>query len=145
MSESESYVTTDGQSASLSWNKAPIWGLRPDLYYYQTVAVFYVGRSLWQEDGSVVYNCCWPSPALSFSGSRPVGYLSFASRYIDWDRISRKTRITCQEYVLIGPLPSTGHDEDRIESTYFSSSFYCCVRVFRSLPRNGSTSHNTLK
>jgi hypothetical protein len=25
-------------SASLSWNKAPIWGLRPDLYYCQTVA-----------------------------------------------------------------------------------------------------------
>jgi hypothetical protein len=37
-SESESYVTTDGQSASLSWNKAPIWGLRPDFYYCQTVA-----------------------------------------------------------------------------------------------------------
>jgi hypothetical protein len=30
--ESESYVTTDGQSASLSWNKAPFWSLRPDLY-----------------------------------------------------------------------------------------------------------------
>jgi hypothetical protein len=28
-----SYVTTDGQSASLSWSKASIWGLRPDLYY----------------------------------------------------------------------------------------------------------------
>jgi hypothetical protein len=28
--ESESYVTTDGQSASLSWYKAPIRGLRPD-------------------------------------------------------------------------------------------------------------------
>jgi hypothetical protein len=25
-----------------------------------------VGRSLWREDGSVVYNCCWPSPAHSF-------------------------------------------------------------------------------
>jgi hypothetical protein len=36
--ESESYVTTDGQSASLSWNRAPIWGLRPDFYYCQTVA-----------------------------------------------------------------------------------------------------------
>jgi hypothetical protein len=36
-SESESYVTTDGQSASLSWNKAPIWDLRPDFYYRQTV------------------------------------------------------------------------------------------------------------
>jgi hypothetical protein len=36
-SESESYVTADGQSASLSWNKAPIWDLRPDFYYCQTV------------------------------------------------------------------------------------------------------------
>jgi hypothetical protein len=34
----ESYVATDGQSASLSWNKAPICGLRPDFYYCQTVA-----------------------------------------------------------------------------------------------------------
>jgi hypothetical protein len=36
-------VTTDGQSASLSWNKAPIWGLRPDLCYCQTVA----GMFMW--------------------------------------------------------------------------------------------------
>jgi hypothetical protein len=42
-SESESYVTTDSQSASLFWYKAPIWGLRPDLYYCQTVA----GLSIW--------------------------------------------------------------------------------------------------
>jgi hypothetical protein len=27
-----------------------------------------VGRSLWREDGSVVYNCCWPSAAQLFSG-----------------------------------------------------------------------------
>jgi hypothetical protein len=39
----ESYVATDGQSASLSWNKAPIWGLRPNFYYCQTVA----GLLLW--------------------------------------------------------------------------------------------------
>jgi hypothetical protein len=31
-SESESYVTTDDQSASLSWYKAPIRGLRPDFF-----------------------------------------------------------------------------------------------------------------
>jgi hypothetical protein len=30
--ESEFYVMTDSQSASLSWNIAPIWGLRPDIY-----------------------------------------------------------------------------------------------------------------
>jgi hypothetical protein len=33
LSESDSYVTTDGQSASLTWYKAPIWGLRPDFYF----------------------------------------------------------------------------------------------------------------
>jgi hypothetical protein len=38
LSRVESYVTTDGQSVSLSWNKAPIWGLRPDFWYCQTVA-----------------------------------------------------------------------------------------------------------
>jgi hypothetical protein len=36
--QSQSHVTPDGQSASLSWNKAPIWGLRQDFYYCQTVA-----------------------------------------------------------------------------------------------------------
>jgi hypothetical protein len=36
--ESESYITTDGQSASLPWNKGPVWCLRPDFYYCQTVA-----------------------------------------------------------------------------------------------------------
>jgi hypothetical protein len=34
----QSYVTTDGQSASLSWCQASIWGLRPDFYNCQTVA-----------------------------------------------------------------------------------------------------------
>jgi hypothetical protein len=47
--ESESYVTTDGQSASLSWNKAPIWRLRPDFYYCQTVAVLLIWDSLSDE------------------------------------------------------------------------------------------------
>jgi hypothetical protein len=32
-----------------------------------------VGRSLWRDDGSVVYNCYWPSPAQSFLGPSPVG------------------------------------------------------------------------
>jgi hypothetical protein len=32
-----------------------------------------VGRPLWWEDGSVLYNCCWSSPAQSFSGPNPVG------------------------------------------------------------------------
>jgi hypothetical protein len=35
----KSYVMmTEGQSASLSWCQAPIWGLRPDFYYCHTDA-----------------------------------------------------------------------------------------------------------
>jgi hypothetical protein len=48
-SESESHVTTDGQPASLSWNKAPIWGLRPDLDYCLTVAGLLVWGALSDE------------------------------------------------------------------------------------------------
>jgi hypothetical protein len=43
LTESEPYVTTNGQSDSLYWNKAPIWSLLPDFYYCQTV----VGLLLW--------------------------------------------------------------------------------------------------
>jgi hypothetical protein len=31
-----------------------------------------VGRPLWREDGSVIYNCCWSSPTQSSSGPSPV-------------------------------------------------------------------------
>jgi hypothetical protein len=49
-SQSQSYVTTDGQPASLSWYKAPIWGLRPDLYYsYDNYGVFFLWGALSDE------------------------------------------------------------------------------------------------
>jgi hypothetical protein len=38
-----SYITTDGQSASLSWYQAPIWGLWPDFYHCQTITGFWYG------------------------------------------------------------------------------------------------------
>jgi hypothetical protein len=34
-SQNKSYVTNDGQSVSLSWCQAPIWGPRPDFYQWQ--------------------------------------------------------------------------------------------------------------
>jgi hypothetical protein len=37
LDQNQSYVTADGPSASLSWCQAPIWGLRQDFYYRQTV------------------------------------------------------------------------------------------------------------
>jgi hypothetical protein len=35
-----------------------------------------VGRPLCREDSSVVYNCCWASPAQSFSGPSPAGLMT---------------------------------------------------------------------
>jgi hypothetical protein len=35
-----------------------------------------VGCSLWRGDGSVVYNCYWSSPAKSFSGPSPAGFMT---------------------------------------------------------------------
>jgi hypothetical protein len=68
-SESESYVTTDGQPASLSWDKAPIWGLRPDLYYLVTVTVLFLWGALSDERSGLSL----PLPAQSFSGPSPLG------------------------------------------------------------------------
>jgi hypothetical protein len=48
-SQSQSHVTTDGQPASLSWNKAPIWGLWPDLDYCLTIAGLLVWGALSDE------------------------------------------------------------------------------------------------
>jgi hypothetical protein len=48
-SDSESYVTTDGQSTRLAWNKASILGLRPDFYYCQTLSGLLVWGALSEE------------------------------------------------------------------------------------------------
>jgi hypothetical protein len=56
--EFEFYVTTDDQSASLSWNKAPIWGFRPDIYYSLIITVLFLWGTLSDERRclSVVYS-----------------------------------------------------------------------------------------
>jgi hypothetical protein len=53
--QSQSYVTTDGQSASLFWCQAPIWSLRPDFYYCQTVVGLMVRGALSDERTSNCY------------------------------------------------------------------------------------------
>jgi hypothetical protein len=78
--ESESYVTTDGQSASLSWYKAPTRGLRPDFYFRTEYGIRLTVTFLspWdalsdERTGLSFVMCCWPLPAQSFSGPSPLG------------------------------------------------------------------------
>jgi hypothetical protein len=46
LSQVESYVTTDGQSASLSWNNAPIWAYDQILITVRPSGFVDVGRFL---------------------------------------------------------------------------------------------------
>jgi hypothetical protein len=65
---------TDGQSASFSWNKAPIWGLRSDIYYYQTVAGMLIWGALSNE-----------STGLSFTIAAGPCQRSRARVRVPWD------------------------------------------------------------
>jgi hypothetical protein len=66
-------VTTDGQSASLSWYQAP--SEAQDQIFITDSCGFVAGHVLWRQDRSVVYNCCWPSPAQSLSSPGPAGLM----------------------------------------------------------------------
>jgi hypothetical protein len=72
-SQSRSYVTANGQSASPSWYQASILDPWLDISYCLTFAEFVdVGRLLWREDESVAYNCQWSSQEKSLSSPWPV-------------------------------------------------------------------------
>jgi hypothetical protein len=59
------------------WRQAP-WDSPPVTFFSdRTLAVVVLmWHPLWREDGSVVYSCCWSSPAQSFSGPSPAGLVT---------------------------------------------------------------------
>jgi hypothetical protein len=70
-----SWFTTNGQSASLSWCRAPIWSHWPDFCFLSDDYGFLdVGHPLWWENGSVIYlyNCFWALPEQSLLGRSPT-------------------------------------------------------------------------
>jgi hypothetical protein len=74
-SESQSYITTDGHSASLSWCQAPICDPLPiflllSLIIWDSCGFVDVGRPLWREAESAVFSWCWASPTQSFGDAR---------------------------------------------------------------------------
>jgi hypothetical protein len=109
---------TDGQPASLSWYKAPIWGLQPDLYYsYDNYGFFFVGRPLWREDGPDFYICCWPLPAQSFFVPSPLGLATIF--YC----------LTFETSLFVASFDSQGHGGG-IRSRLHMGSSHSCVTGF---------------
>jgi hypothetical protein len=78
-SQSETYITIDGQSACLSWNKAPAWGLRPDFYYCQTIAGLLMWGALSLSLTRVRVcrlHCSWTRQRSHFRVPSPVGLMA---------------------------------------------------------------------
>jgi hypothetical protein len=71
--ESASYITTDGQSASLSWIKAPIWGLRQDFYYCQTLAGLLIWGALSDERTGLSFTIAPGLASVDIFGSDSLG------------------------------------------------------------------------
>jgi hypothetical protein len=67
---------TYSQSVSLSWNKAPIWGLRPDFYYCQTVA----GLLMWGAHSG-------ERTGLSFTIAAGPRQCSHSRVRVEWDTL----------------------------------------------------------
>jgi hypothetical protein len=117
-SEHESYITTDVQSASLSWNKAPIRGLRPDFYYCQTVAVLLM----------------WGSLSLSLSDER-MG-LSFTIAAHCLLGVSFKVKVTLRlavyrQSVRLGVKPFEIHDQTFFQLNSCGNSPYVTSSLTR--------------
>jgi hypothetical protein len=72
-SQIHSYSTTGGSPRiSSSWRQARRPTTRIFIFKLNTCGY----SPLLREDGSVVYNCCWSSPAHSFSGPHTTGLMT---------------------------------------------------------------------
>jgi hypothetical protein len=69
---SQSYVTTDGQSASLSWFQSHILGPWLDFYCCQTVVIFLMRSAL------ITIFCCLKFETQAWTGRSPYLYPSWA-------------------------------------------------------------------
>jgi hypothetical protein len=61
---------------SSSWRQVPWDSLPAFLFNWAREVIALMWHPLWREDGSVVYNCCWSSPAQSFWGPSPTGLMT---------------------------------------------------------------------
>jgi hypothetical protein len=75
--QNQNYLTTGCLlPISSSWRQAP-FRLRLLFFFNLILAIIVLMQHpLSREDGPVVYNCCWPSPAQSFSGPSLAGFMT---------------------------------------------------------------------
>jgi hypothetical protein len=142
-SQSQSYITTDGQPASLSWNKAPIWGLRPDLDYCLTVACLLVWGALSDERRGLSFAIAAGLCQRSLSrvrvpwDSRP--YFSDSALRLPFSSPPTTRRVTVEVFdpaSTRGTSPSSSlvtscsYRTDRVENTDSQLLHFCVLRIY---------------
>jgi hypothetical protein len=98
-----------------------------------------MSQLLWLKDGSVIYNCCWSSPAQSFSGQNPAELKTI----FYWHRFETSPNWRVGSPYLYpqeqgGPLisPGTGIQLNwPLHRKQLSQQFYCWVTQLSHGPR----------
>jgi hypothetical protein len=140
----EFYVTTDGQPASLSWYKAPIWGLRPDLYYsYDNYGFLFLWGALSHERTGLTFiyaaGPCQRNLSLVRAPCVSRPYFTVSHLRLPFSSPPTTPRVTVEvfdpastrgEWMRSYASPLYNFGKDRIKATTCnSSSFSVCLFV----------------
>jgi hypothetical protein len=116
---SRSHITTDSQSASLSWCQAPIWDprsilLSPWIFFRQLRVCNFVAPSLTRRRAcNLLYNCFWALPEQSLLGRSPAEHTTIFYCLI-WDSPN-----------LEGQIPVFISPRNRVAQLYPRELNYC--------------------
>jgi hypothetical protein len=146
--ESEPYDTTDGQSASLSWNKATTWGLLPDFYYCQTVAGLLMWGAVSDERTDLSFKIAAGPRQHSLSRvrvpwiSRP--YFTVSVLRLTFSSPPTTRRVTRTHELIL--LYNSGRTEERplpptVRALHCYSVFIRCYKVRVNLAAMAQLSH----
>jgi hypothetical protein len=118
--QSQSYITTDSQSASPSWCQAPIWELRPIFPILFDCLLMWGALS---DDKSGLYFSifCRASPAQPFSYLSPTGLMSIFYCLYFWDSLNPEGQVPREQG---SPLYS------RALGFYFTFFSICLIQCF---------------
>jgi hypothetical protein len=143
-------VTTDGQP-SLSWNKAPFWGLRPDLYYCLTVAGLLIWGALFDERTGLSFTIaagpcqrCLSRVRVSWD-SRP--YFTVSDLRLPFSSPPTTRRVTMEVmkywFIHISPWPSVHSTSLQLRTPHILTTIYFTSLHFTSLPFPFTSLHFT--
>jgi hypothetical protein len=138
-SQSQRYFTTDGQSISMSWCRAPFGTDDQILVTYLIITFFllHVGRPLWREDGFVIYsaityrsesrrthNHMLLSNLRIIQPGRPGPSMYTPRNRAGQSKVKDTLRLTVSQSVCLGVEPALG-----LAARYYFLSEGFCLKV----------------